>query len=563
MTDRRLSKPAAWAVLAIVTLAAMGRLLLCDFTWWDDPHTIHQNNLMNLVKLDSFLHYWSVAPADIYIPLTYNVWALVSIVARVNDSPAGISLNPFFYHALNVFTHIGGAAAAYFLLRRLLKHDLAALAGALFWAVHPIQVEAVGWISGYKDVLAGTLALVSLERFVAWRQDGGRKRFFTSLVLYALAMLSKPSAMTLPLIIVLIDWLGLRSGWRAILKSIWPYVLETVPIAIVARMVQPGSVAHSALWARPFIALDSLAFYVVKILFPLQLCIDYGRNPAWVIHSGMIWYSWLLPTGIAAIVFFLCRRQRKAHRPVDLLPVAGLLVLAAAPLPVLGLVSFDFEAFSTVSDHYVYLALLGPAICVAWAVAKLPRAFFAGICVLLLLYVAKSAAQAATWQDEWTVMNHTVAVNPRSWLAYNNLSNDYSRQNNLPAEEDALLKALEFSPDNPVVEGNLLWHYLMTRQFDLADFYARQVINHYSFYRGLPSLTADPYMHVIGMYVDARRIDEAERYLKEAMRLFPQNGYFRVRQEQIDAMKRDPNFKIDRSPGFPSTPPATTQSAGH
>ena len=323
-------------------------------------------------------------------------------------------------------------------------------------------------------------------------------------------------------------------------------------------MVQPGSVARSHLWERPFIVMDSLAFYIAKILFPLQLCIDYGRNRPWLLQSGTIWYSWLLPVGLAATVFFLYRRRHKLLQPIDLLPAVGLLILVAAPLPVLGLVSFDFEAFSIVSDHYLYTALLGPAICVAWAVAKSPRPFFIAVCALLTLYVAKSAVQAATWQNESTLMNHTLAVNPKSCAAYNNLANDYSRDNNLPAAGDALRRALELAPDDPSIESNLVWHYLNTNQINLAEFYARQVIKDTAYYYGSrSSFNSDAYARLIRMYVDAHRLDDAERYLDEAISRFPKNDYFRTRRTDIDALRRDPNFEIDRSPGVPSSAPAT------
>ena len=120
MTPRVTAARCRWTIVAAVLLV-FGRLLWCDFTWWDDPDTVHQNPALNPVTLQSFLGQWERPTAKIYIPLTYGVWSLLTFVARVPADPLGVSLDPAVFHAANVLVHAAGGLAAFALLRRLVK----------------------------------------------------------------------------------------------------------------------------------------------------------------------------------------------------------------------------------------------------------------------------------------------------------------------------------------------------------------------------------------------------------------------------------------------------------
>src|SRR5262245_17535649 len=147
----------------------MGRMCSHEFIDWDDNMTITGNARMNPPTLATLKYYWTHGEYGLYIPGTYTVWAGLSAIARTaEEDTRGIRLNPLVFHTANVLLHATAALAAFALLIRLCRGDtgangrtatqgspLPAFIGAALFAVHPLQVESVGWISGMKDVLCG------------------------------------------------------------------------------------------------------------------------------------------------------------------------------------------------------------------------------------------------------------------------------------------------------------------------------------------------------------------------------------------------------------------------
>src|SRR5262249_51420689 len=158
----------------------------------------------------------------LYIPVTYSVWVGLAMIARVRiPEPHEITLNPWVYHSANVGAHIVSAVLAFLLLRRLVRRDLPAVLGALLFAVHPVEVESVGWISGLKDVLAGCFALLALLRYVARAQQNRASAWSPDpigTVALVLGILSKPSACMAPAIAGVIDWLVLGRPLRTVVR---------------------------------------------------------------------------------------------------------------------------------------------------------------------------------------------------------------------------------------------------------------------------------------------------------------------------------------------------------
>ncbi|HTL30181.1 MAG TPA: hypothetical protein VL282_13205, partial [Tepidisphaeraceae bacterium] len=147
-------------LLVAATLLAFGNLLSADFTSWDDPFTITSNPHLNPPTWSGLGYHWRTPEYGLYIPLTYTAWWLIAHVAYSSQPDArGMSLSPMIFHAANIGLHLISVLFVYAILRRILKRDWAACIGALLFALHPVQVEAVGWLSGMKDVLCGTLSL--------------------------------------------------------------------------------------------------------------------------------------------------------------------------------------------------------------------------------------------------------------------------------------------------------------------------------------------------------------------------------------------------------------------
>lgn len=404
-------------LIAAATLCTFAYLISCNFTEWDDSQTVSQNPRLHPPTFHNVRYYWTAAgaqaPMGLYIPITYTFWSFV----------AAISHNAPFFHAANILLHILAGLVMFELLRVLLRHDWAACAGALLFALHPVQVEPVAWVSGTKDLLCGLFSLIALWQYTLYAEQRPHKRrhYSIGILCLILAMLSKPTAIVVPLMALSIDLFFLRRQRRAVLKSLWPWLALMLPCAIWTIQSQPATwttpLAH---WLRPAIAADAIAFYLYKLVLPIHLCVDYGHRPQTVLSHGWIYFTWIIPVALAVAALLLRRR-----RPVGL--TAGLLFLLPL-LPVLGLTPFEFQLYSTTADHYLYLAMLGPAFLLGSILSCHASRLTAVItAAILAMLAARSILQELTWQNTQTLFEHTLTVNPDSFAAWNMLGYVHTR----------------------------------------------------------------------------------------------------------------------------------------
>jgi protein O-mannosyl-transferase len=436
---------AAVVIVVILTLLVFYPVYTHDFVTWDDTHNVAANKDMLSPSWEKVKWYWTNSYKDLYIPVTYTLWAGVASVARI-AGPHGAELNPAVFHAVNSLLHVVSAIVVFAILRRLIGNVWAALLGALVFAVHPVQVEPVAWVSGLKDVLSGLLALVAVLAYLLFAQTNKLWWHALATAAFVMAMLAKPSAVVVPLVVLIIELLILRRGLRAAIVGPAMWLLFALPVVIVGMLVQPAESLPFVppVWARPVVALDALAFYLVKLFAPLQLAIDYGRSPQWLWGSWQKWVTWMIPVVAALVVIWIVWRLK------FLLIAAGLAVMAVALLPVLGLVPFDFQSYSTTADHYLYFAMLGPAIVVAAVVQRwMKRAVIGAVVVWVLFLAGKSHLQSWVWHDSQSLFQHTLDTNPTSLAGLVNLGKYYAdqgpqlaRQGMYQAAEQSLRQAI-------------------------------------------------------------------------------------------------------------------------
>lgn len=461
-------------ILVVAIAASFGRLAFHEFTGWDDPHTIARNPHFNPPSFERMGWYWTAvgqkAPAGLYIPVTYTVWAVLAKMAFL-ESPDefGILLNPYIFHGANVLFHILAALVVFAILRLLFpNHEWAAAAGALLWGLHPVQVEPVGWASGMKDVLCGLLSFVAVWQYLLFaratdpdKPSAGTWRavhYVIGIVAFLAAMLSKPTAIVVPLVAVSLDVFGLQRTLRRSLIALAPWFLLMIPAAIWTKASQITiGIPTVAEWIRPFIATNSLAFYLYKLLLPVNLGVDYGHRPPQIVSDGWLWFTWVVPVGIAMLL--LISRKRAPQL------VAAGLVFVAGVLPVLGLVPFQFQYFSTVADHYLYISMLGPAIALAWLVVRYPTPAMAVACSVTFITLGViSFRQAAHWRDDITLFARAIAVNPRSFVGYNNLGSGQFARGDVGGAEDSFRTAIQLFPDYATGHDNLALVLLRTNR---------------------------------------------------------------------------------------------------
>jgi len=427
-------------LLLVATFAVLGRCVWGEFTTLDDTFTVANNPRLNPPTGETLAYYWDPRHPEfsLYIPMTYTVWAGVAVLARVPDVvPGQWVLNPWMFHAANLLIHSLSVLLVFAILRQLVRSNLAAMLGAMLFAIHPLQVESVAWISGLKDVLSGFFAVAAIWCYVNFADEreavpsrseeesdtplspNARWGFYAAgLAMLILGMLSKPAAMTVPLVAGVIDRFVLRRSWRDAI--VWPGLWQIIvlPIMWIAQFSQPAiGVAKSPLWARPLIVLDSITFYVGKLILPFNLAVDYGRIPQKLIDGGFLWWTMLVPVALAIVVIVLRKDVR------ELIPSSLIFILA--PLPTLGLVTLLYSHISTVADHYLYFAMLGPALLTAGLVVEFGRSAVSVIGVALVIFAFLSFKQAGRWQNDIALFSHTLSVNPASFLSASNLGTAY------------------------------------------------------------------------------------------------------------------------------------------
>jgi Flp pilus assembly protein TadD len=509
------------ALIIACTFATFGRLCGYDFTNWDDNATVWENPHLLPPTASSLwkLYTTESAKAHIFTPVTWTVWwLLASACARPAPAFGKFVLDPHVFHTFNVVLHVTTSVLVFFLLRRLLRarSDWPACAGALLFALHPVQVETVAWISGTKDLLAGlfmTIAMLHYVKYSTVQTSGDRVlHYVVTLVASVAAMLSKPSAVALPLIIAAIDGLLLRRTLVQILRGVLPLLMVTAPCLLWSKATQTGqglpTLVSPAL--RPVVALDALAFYLTKVVWPLRLTVDYGSYPRAVIESGQAWFTWMVPVVVGIIVWLLRRRLPEL--------VVGAAVFVAASLPVLGLVPFDFQQYSTVADHYLYVAMIGVGLAVAAALMRAQELI--ALTVLGLMVVAlgiRSFDQARHWRNSLTLFERAIAINPRSWLGYNNLAEAWAQRDRNDLVERYARQSIEINPQNFPAHMNLGVALLNQRELTGATAEFESAVR-------LQPGNAEAHTNLAMAYAQANRMDEAIHHYQLAQSINPNNA---------------------------------------
>jgi tetratricopeptide (TPR) repeat protein len=437
-----------------LTLLAHGSVCTHDFVDMDDPQTLYTNPLLNPPSLRNTLYYWKHGELQLYIPVTYTVWSITAAFSGGYHG-AEYSLRPFGFHLVSLCFHLMSVLVVFEILRLFLESAEPAAIGAALFAVHPLQVEAVAWASGTKDVLFGLAALVAIWQYLmAIAQRGkangpriSRTRYVLATIAFAIALLAKPAAVAAIGIVVVLDCLVFRARLRQVLYRLLPWIVLGAAIAIIARREQPAiAVADNPWLLRPLIALDALSFYVWKLCWPAWLSPDYGRRPTWVIDQGYIAWAWAIPFALGWLAWSYRGRSR--------LLFAGAAVSLGGLMPTLGLIPFVYQTHSTVADHYVYLAMLGPAMMLGWCVCRYGKMRTPSILVIAVLAVV-SIRQEALWSDSLHLFAHAVDISPEAPFNHLNYGVALAADGRFDEAAQQFRQTLALAPQNPQARANL------------------------------------------------------------------------------------------------------------
>lgn len=443
-----------------------------EFLLWDDENNVAYNGFLVQPGVSGLARLWRQPYEKLYVPVTYTTWWAIARVARTEAADALTPLvKPAPFHVANALLHIATVLVVFAILRRTARDTWAACAGAVLVAVHPVQVEPVAWVTGLKDVLSGLMCFVALWQYLRFVEHAGisvaaeagaesrvaarvrRAALLGSTIAFVLALLAKPVAVVTPVLagVLVLALHGLPDNWRIRVRIYGPlaaWSAVALVLIVVTRSAQTlrGLDVFVPVWLRPVVAGDAISFYLWKLFVPVRLGIDYGRIPARVIQEPWVWLTGLAPYALTVGMWVWRRRLAR-------LVWTGWGLFVVGVLPVLGLIPFAYQRYSTVADRYVYTAMLGPALILAWAVGAARRRGRARaatvVCVALgVLWVARSAAQVRVWKDDLTLFSAAVAVNPLSSPSQNNLGLALSAVGNSEQAFERHCRAVELDPKN-------------------------------------------------------------------------------------------------------------------
>lgn len=456
--DGSLQRLLVCALVVIASVVAVyGRVAHFSFVSWDDDVHVYNNPYLTSVLGPDPSYFWGHAYRNLYIPATYTLWASIAPSVWPRGNPAGLPTDATAFHVTSLVLHVLNTLLALLLIRLLLRSgrfserispdtaDWAALAGALAFAFHPMQVEAVAWISETKGLLSAFFSLLALCCYVNYITQSGIKKSEGSggawawctaaSAAFLLAMLAKPSAVALPLITFAIDLWVFGRPWQQVASVPGAWLLLSVIFVLTTQSAQPVTSSETLIppiWQRPVVAGDALTFYLYKLIAPLHLTFDYGRSPEYVLAHKWVYATFLVPLVLALLATRLPGVVK-----------ASLAVFASSLLPVLGLTPFIYQVYSTVADRYAYLAMLGPALLLAWAATRRPGGITWGVCaVIIVLWASLTYAQLGVWRNNVTLYEHGIKENPQSWVAYANLGMEQMGAGQLDASQQNFLKAI-------------------------------------------------------------------------------------------------------------------------
>jgi len=453
----------AIAIVAGCFAAYMPAILQGGFIWDDDKY-VTANPL--LAAPDGLYRIWfSTDSPSQYFPLTYTTF-------RVEYQLWG--LNPAGYHTVNVAIHSINALLIWLVLKRL-SIPWAWLAAAVF-ALHPVNVESVAWITERKNVLMLLFSLLSILCCVEFVFGGKRGSkaillYAGSLLFCALALLSKATACTLPAAIVLILWLRRSPVTVRRWLQILPYIAMAVGIGLLVmwweRHHQGTGFVNFGLSTveKTLIAGRALWFYLWKLVWPVNLTFSY---PRWNIDAADVWqYIW--PASFAAVMVIGWLLRKRTGRPIT----AGIIFFPAMLFPMLGFFSLYTFVYTFVADHYQYLACIGPIAIAAGIAATVYRKsgknakfiIVSAAGILLLTIGTLTWRQCGIYKDSDTLWADTLEKNPDSWMAHGHIGFSLFKQGKLDEALIHLDRQLELTSYlknvHPMAYSDVYYHKAM------------------------------------------------------------------------------------------------------
>ena len=447
---------AAGFVLAVLVFLAFGDALGFGFVRFDDHGYVYENPMV-LAGLTKAGIRWACTSA-------YQQWWLpalwISYMANVELFGPGA----FSFHLVNLLLHAANAGLLFWVLFRLTGSPWRSLAVAALFAVHPLRVESVVWITERKDVLSGLFFFLALLAYLRHAERPGARNMGLVFVCMLLGLVSKATVIVLPALLLLLDYWPLRRAelpwavgagetWRRLVVEKFPlFLLAGIFAAINLRTHTNGTgVGLDLSWIHRLALIPGNIWTYLRLVFwPAHLCVYYPENdvvqilPVLAALAGLTVFTGL----------FAWQGQKRPWLLV------GWLWFLAALLPMIRGIRLGNAAYA---DRFTYLPSIGLAVALVWSVAELAnsrrrRKLLAGLAAVLVFGLALlSRRQAQVWRDSETLFRQALAVTMNNAAIRYNLAALMVQDGRNSEAVEQYREILRIAPGNPVVQHNLAW----------------------------------------------------------------------------------------------------------
>ena len=443
-----------------------------DFVGYDDPAYVTDNgHVLRGITWQGFRWAFASSAASNWHPLTWLSHMLDCQLYR---------LGAWGHHLTNVLLHALNASLAFLVLRQMTGATWRSLIVAALFGLHPLRVESVAWVAERKDVLSTTFAMLTLCAYgryaqkrlraapgdaafdpLAGRSEAKTARLSTldyglALMFFALGLMCKPMLVTVPCILLLLDYWPLnrfpRQGIRSLLVEKIPFFLAAILVSVITLAVQSSTGAvmiGCPLAFRLTNAVVSYCRYLGKLFWPSNLAVFYPYPPHWPTATVLLSVLALVLVSFAALMW----RRRHPYVLVGWLWFIGTLV------PVIGLVQVGGQSMA---DRYTYVPSLGVCLLVVWGVHELTQRWrfqrvAAGVMVAVIVSycIRLTQTQIGYWRNSESLFRHAIQVTKGNYLAHNNLGTALEKEGRFEEAIHEFQQALDDQPSYYLAQDNL------------------------------------------------------------------------------------------------------------
>ncbi|MFC2149638.1 tetratricopeptide repeat protein [Candidatus Auribacterota bacterium] len=499
-------------LLTAITLIAFYPCINNGFTNWDDDKQLTENPKITQLTWKNTGNYFIEAHDGLYHPLVLLSFAIEYHFFKFNPTP---------YHVTNLIFHLFNVLLVFWLFLMISKKTWSALIVALLFAIHPLHVASVAWIAERKDVMYAFFFLGSLISYLYYKRDNKTNYYLLTIFLFILSLLAKPMGITLPVVLLLIDYFMDNKFSKKIILNKIPFFLLTLAFIIIAfyarytriLFIQPTLNTFDNL----FVANFGLLFYLIKTVFPLNLSCYY---PTPLKVGGLLPTTFLISplfVILLAVLIFLTRKKTK-------IMIFGALFYLVTISPVLHLVSGG----PIVANHYTYIPLLGIFFIIGEGFTRYydnasKRSNSLRILLLITVIFALSSLAFISWQrcqvyknsvTLWEDFFRKFGDHPNIAIPYNNRGSAYQKEGKFLEALSDYTNAMRVDPGYSVAYNNRgsLYTTMGKNNEALADL-TRAV--------ELTSDLAEAYYNRGNVHMKMRNLDQAVLDYKKALSIKP------------------------------------------